>query len=222
MLKNKGKIKAVIFDMDGVIVDSEPIESQSLEKLLRKYGKIPQYNKEGLIHTVGLAGETYKQLIKKYKLEEEIEVLKKIKRKIFRDLVEKKLTVTPGFIELVRMLKKEKLKTALASNRFVDLVFFMLNKIKAKDLFDVIVGASEEIKPKPSPDIYLQVARKLNLIPANCIALEDAETGIIAAKKAGMKVVAIPNKYTKSHNFAKADKIVKSLSQITLPLIHSL
>src|SRR3972149_4527790 len=123
MLKNKGKIKAVIFDMDGVIVDSEPIESQSLEKLLRKYGKIPRYNKEGLIHTVGLAGETYKQLIKKYKLEEEIEVLKKIKRKIFRDLVEKKLTVTPVFIELVRMLKKEKLKTALASNRLAAVVF---------------------------------------------------------------------------------------------------
>ena len=221
VMKSK-KIKAVIFDMDGVIVDSEPIESLSLEKLLRKYGKTPQYNKEGLIHTVGLAGETYKQVSKKYNLKEDIEVLKKIKRKIFRDLVEKKLTVIPGFIDLVRMLKEEKMKIALASNRFVDLVFFMLNKIKAKDLFDVIVGASDEIKPKPSPDIYLQVARELKIKPADCVALEDAETGIVAAKKAGMKVIAIPNKYTKSHNFAKADKIVKSLSQITLPLIHSL
>lgn len=220
--KINSKIKAVIFDMDGVIVDSEPIESSSLEILLAEYGKKAEFNEVGLVHTVGLAKDIYKNLIEKYNLIEDLEILKKRKGEIFSDLVKKNLVPIPDFFQLIKNLKKEKIKIGLASNRFIDLVFIMIEKIKAKEVFDVIVGITEGINPKPAPDIFLETASQLKVLPSACLVIEDSGTGVIAGKAAGMKVIAIPNKYTKYHDFSKADRIVGSLSEITLSFLRAL
>jgi len=211
--------------MDGVIVDGETIQSKSLEILLRKYGKKPKYNKNGLVHTVGIAGDqSYKEFIKNYHLKEPIETLRKERRKIFVKLIGKKLKPIPGFNELISRFKKSGFKMALASNRFIDHVFIMVKNLGADSYFDVIHGPSDgaNIKLKPEPDIYLEVAKKLKIFPQQCVVLEDSEYGVIAGYAAGMKVIAIPTRYTKHQNFQKADKIVKSLSDITIPMINSL
>lgn len=217
-------IKAVIFDMDGLIVDSEPIHSFSLEKLLLEYGKKPVFNEQGLIHNVGEAGEeSFNFLRERYSLNEDINVWKEKRRAIFAELVRKNgVRSMPGFLTLLKKLQKKKFKIALSSNRILDHVVLILDKLGVKDAFDVIVGPGEKLRFKPAPDIYLKTAELLNLQPNECIAIEDSEMGVIAGKKAGMKVIAIPSKYTKSHDFSNADKVVDSLSKITGAFISKL
>lgn len=214
-------IKAVIFDMDGVIVDSEPIQSKSLEILLREYGKKPKYHNNGLIHTVGIAGDdAYKEFIKEYDLEEDIEILRKKRRKIFVDLIKKELKPIYDLKPLIKNLKQNGFKIALASNRFIEHVMLMVKKLGLESSFDVIVGHSPDIHTKPHPDIYLITAKRLKIPAKYCLAIEDTEYGVLSAIAAGMKVIAIPNRYTKDQDFSQADIIVKNLSNISLSLIN--
>lgn len=215
-------IKAVIFDMDGVIVDSEPIESLAWKNLLTEYGKIPEYNEEGLIHYVGLSDSGFDMLIEKYKLEGDVQELKTKKREYFKNLVIANLKLMPNFLKLIRTLRKNKLKIALASNRIEELIEVILKKFDIKRYFDVIVGARDSISHKPSPDIYLQCAKELGVLPKFCVAIEDSEIGVIAGKNAQMKIIAVPNKYTKKHDFSKADKVVNGLSKINMLLLGNL
>lgn len=217
-------IKAVIFDMDGVIIDSEPIHSYSLELLLKSYGKIPLQNKNELIHVVGFGGDpTYERLIKQYDLKEKIEILRSKRRKIFEDLLKKeKLTPLVGTSGLLKKLHKNKIKTAIASNRLLEHVLIILDKLGVKKYFDVIIARTPSIRLKPLPDIYLKTANDLGIDPKHCIAIEDSQSGVLSAHAAGMKVIAVPNKYTKSQDFSKADKIVKSLKDIHISVIKNM
>lgn len=215
-------LKAVIFDMDGLIIDSEPTNSLSWEILLKKYGKKPVYNKHGLIHTVGLSGdEGYLQLIQKYRLREDLEILRELRRKIFEDIIEK-INLMPGFSNLIKVIKKEGFKTALASNRNIKHVILIAEKLGVKNFFDVIIGPDVKRKHKPEPDIYLDAAKKLGVLSENCLVIEDSEIRVSAACKAGMKVIAVPNKHIKTHDFSKADKIVNNLNDISISLLYKL
>ncbi|HVF69485.1 MAG TPA: HAD family phosphatase, partial [Xanthomonadales bacterium] len=112
------KIKAVIFDMDGLIVDTEPLESQSLIKVLSEYGKTPQLYDTGLVHIVGNAASTYTDLMEEHGINEDLDTFRNKKREIFAKLLENKLTLFDGFFKLIDILTKRKIKIALASNRF--------------------------------------------------------------------------------------------------------
>lgn len=206
-------IKAVIFDMDGVIIDSEPIESLAWEKILKEYGKKPIINEWGLVHKVGTKSIDF--ILKKHGLVEKEEIIRDKKRKIFIDLVLKNLILMPGFLRLLTGLKKRKIKLGVASNRFQEHVGLIMKKLKIEDEFNALIGNDPTIEIKPAPDIYLKAAKALGVNPKNCLAIEDSESGIVSAKAAGMKVIAVPNRYTKHQDFSKADKVVKSLSEIT-------
>ncbi|HVF69328.1 MAG TPA: HAD-IA family hydrolase, partial [Xanthomonadales bacterium] len=106
--------------------------------------------------------------------------------------------------------------------RFEGHIHIILDNLGVKNKFNVIVGPSENRRHKPHPDIYIYTAQKLGVKPGDCIVLEDSSTGVISAKSAGMKVIAIPNKHTKSHDLTKADIITKSLSDIDMRMLNSL
>lgn len=223
MKKPIKKIRAVIFDMDGVIVDSEPIHSKSLEILIRSYNKNPVYSKQGLIHTVGISGgKSYLRLMRNHNIHESLKVLRQKRRAIFVKLIKQKLSPMPGFIKLLTLFKKQGFKIALASNRLLEHVYLILENLGVKNQFDIIVGPSPNLRHKPYPDIYLETARQLKILPEECLALEDSESGIVSAKNAGMKVIAIPNRYTNHQDFSKADLLVKSLNDITIAMIQEL
>lgn len=216
-------IKAVIFDMDGVIIDSEPLQSKAHKKFLSKYKVKPIFNDEGLLQTVGLTGdESYLEILNRHGLEIEVEIMKTKVRSIFMKLITKNPKPMVGLIQLLKLLHDNKIKIAVASSRIEKFVIIILSKLEIFDKFAVVVGANEKLKRKPAPDIYLKCAKVLGLSPSVCVAIEDSEIGIASAKAAGIKVIAVPNKYTKSHDFSKADKIVKSLKDIDLKLINSL
>jgi HAD superfamily hydrolase (TIGR01509 family) len=218
------KYKAVIFDMDGLIADTEIIESRSFEKLLKEYGIKPKFHENGLINQVGMAGDAYYNYFKeRHNLNEDNKILREKKRAFFKQIVEKEgITPFPGFIDLLNLLKKEKFKIALASNRTESFIFIILEAIGVKSFFEIITGPSNERRYKPHPDIYLHTAKELGVHPEDCIVFEDSETGIASAKNAGMKVIAVPNIYTKNHDFSKADIIVKSLLDVDIKLLQSL
>ncbi len=210
--------------MDGLIVDTEIIESWSFEKLLKEYSVEPKYHENGLIHQVGVAGDAYYNSFKeKYNLKEDIKTIKDKKNYFFKKIIEDKGIIPfNGLIGLLILLKKEKFKIALASNRNEKPINVILETLGVKSFFEIIVGPSDSRKHKPYPDIYLHTAKELGVSPKDCIVLEDSDVGIISAKNAGMKAIAVPNIYTKNHDFSKADIVVKSLSDINMNLLKSL
>jgi len=215
-------IKAVIFDMDGLMIDTEPIQSKGFKLLLEEYGKKPICHKNGLIHSVGKTGSCA-QLKIDYKINEDLDILKQ-KRQQYYQQVLKSETVKPmfGLSQLLRLLKKNNFKIAVGTLSFMEDINVIFPKLKILSYFDVFVTCEDVINGKPAPDIYLRAAEKLNLRPTECLVLEDSESGVSSGKSADMKVIAVPNKFTKDHDFSKADLIVNSLNDINLKIIDKL
>src|SRR3989338_3978095 len=190
--------KAVIFDMDGIVFDTEPIGFEATKKLLKKYGKYIKYKE--IILYLGTGVRNYVESIaKKKKVNEDIEILIKKRKKYFVELAKNKLRVFPGIIKLIKELRKNKVKTALATSSSIKSVKLncKLTKLNIK-LFNVIVTRNYITKFKPDPEIFNIAIKKLKVKPEDCIVIEDSIAGIKAAQKAKTKVIAISNSLPKS------------------------
>lgn len=215
VFKKRSKVKAVIFDMDGLLVDSEPLQSKSIELVLKHYGKTPVIEEGKLLHIVGLAGEGgYIHILEKYNITEDLEIVRKKRHEIYEALISKKLKPMKGVRKLINILRKRKIKIAVASSRNLKHILLTLKSLGLRNTFDIVIGPSPELKIKPAPDLYLKTAQELEVKPEEVVVLEDSETGIAAGKNARMKIIAVPNIYTKNHNLSKADLIVNSLEDI--------
>lgn len=216
------KIQAVIFDMDGVIIDSEPLQSLSLSELLKEYGKIPLPHKNGLIQIPGDARiESIIEIMERHNIQDSIDNFKQRRTKIYEKILENKINPMQGFFEAISVFQKNNIRIALASSRRMKIIDLTLKNLGITHLFEVICSATEQIKHKPAPDIYLDAINKLKLKPNDCVAIEDSEIGVLAAHAAGMKIIAVPNKYTKHQDFSKANKIIDSLQNINMQLLYS-
>lgn len=217
------KINAIIFDMDGVIFDGEPLHSKSLELLLREYNKTPIFNKQELLHTVGISGEKgYQEFIQRYNPPDDLYTVKNKRRNYYELLLSKGINPMPGLIELLDLLKKANYKIGLATNRSQKHALLIVKHLKIKHYYRTFVSPTEMIKAKPAPDLYLQAAKNLKVKPVSCVVIEDSESGVMAGKLAGMKVITVPNKYTLHQNFSKADRVVNRLKGVTIQLLQSL
>lgn len=206
-------IEALIFDLDGLLVDSEPLQSRSYGIVLEEYGKTPILKKSGIVHTVGKNGEAnWEILMQEHDLVEKMEVLRQKKRAAYHQILPQ-VKLMPGVKKLFNHLRGRNYKIGLATSSSFDTVTMILEKFSF-DIFNAITAGNECKRAKPYPDIYLKIAEKLGVKPWESVAFEDSETGIEAAKRAGMKAYAIPSKYTKHQNFSKADKILHNLSQV--------
>ena len=216
-MKNS-KIKAVIFDMDGVLVDTEPLHYITLSKILKKY-KYDLTKKEFIMDFVGVGKEICAEKMSKKLGIPESEILKR-RNIIYRGLM-KKARERKGAISLVKKLRKN-FKVCVATSSKRNEVLIVLKNAKFSGLFKKIVTGSNVKRLKPYPDVYLFAAKKINAKPSECIAIEDTEVGVAAAKTAGMKCIAVPHAFSKKQDFSLADKVVKSLSVIDDKLIQSL
>ena len=204
----------VIFDMDGVLADTGPIHFESWVKMANEIDvKFTReffedtFGQQSVIITRKLLGDKVddKELVKRANLKEFY----------YREMVKDKLEPLPGAIELIKTLKNKKFKLAVGSSGPPENVELLLNTLKVKKYFDVIITAAEVSKSKPEPDVFLIAAEKVNVKAENCIVIEDAPVGIEAAKRAGMKSIAI----TTTHNEKElliADLIVKDLSFVSI------
>jgi beta-phosphoglucomutase family hydrolase len=204
----------VIFDLDGVIVDTEPIHYESWVKLAKEIGvKMKKqffedtFGQQSVAITRKLVGPKVNQ-----KLVEQWADLKEI---YYREMVKDKLQPLPGVIKLLKELNKNKFKLAIGSSGPPNNVDLTLNTLKIRDYFNVITTAADVLRGKPEPDVFLITAQKLNLKPQNCVVIEDAPVGITAAKRANMKVIALQTTYSKK-DLINASITVQDLRFITI------
>lgn len=206
--------KAVIFDMDGVIVDSEPIHIEAEKRTLLKYG-VKITTEELRMYTGTTAEFEFNELIWKYKLNTNAETLFNEKMDIMFRLLEKGIEPTKGVIDLIKDLKQQGFKLGIATSGHRKLAHYYLNKLGIASFFDTVVCAEDITRSKPDPEIFLKAARELGIDPAECVVIEDSKLGIEAASKAGMKRIGYCNPNSGDQDLSKADLIISDFSQFT-------
>ncbi|MEW6607547.1 MAG: HAD family phosphatase [bacterium] len=212
-MKRNYSIKAVIFDMDGLMVDTEPLYSEAMKQVAAKRGKcftLPL--KQKLMGRLPIESLTiFKEELE---LEEPAIRLLEEREEIYTRLLAQNIKPMPGFFKLLHLLNEIGIRKAIASSskrRFIELI---VNKLGIVEQFEVIVSGEEVKYGKPNPDIYLLAAEKLNISPQECLVLEDALTGVMSAKAAKMKCIAVPNQFTQGLDFSCADLVVNSLEEV--------
>ena len=208
-------IKAVIFDMDGVIVDSEPIHVEAETQIMLKHGvKITAEELRGYTGTT--AEFEFNDLIRKYKLNTTAETLFNEKEDILFKLLKEKTEPTKGVIDLIKKLKQQGFKLAVATSGHRKLAHYYLRKLGLETFFDTVVCAEDITRSKPDPEIFLKAAQRLGVEPSECVVIEDAKFGVEAAKKAGMKAVGYRNPSSGNQDLSKADWITSDFTKLDI------
>ena len=190
ILKNK---KAVIFDMDGVLVESEAIWKQAEYEVFSSLGV--SVTEENSSYTQSLTTKEVTAFwYQKFPWKETplSEVEEMVVRRVM-ELILLKDCATLGISAFIKNLKERNFKIGLATNAPEKIIPVVLKKTGTESLFDSVSSADYEEKGKPHPAIYLNTAKKLKVMPEECAVIEDSETGMEAAKKAGMSVIAYTN-----------------------------
>lgn len=218
-------IKAAIFDLDGVIIDSEPLWEKSESIMLRQKGFAgnESYRKDYRKKIMGLNQRDSVELLKEtFGLEESPEEILSTRLKILLELYKKELRLVDGIPEILQTLGAEKhIKTALASGSPMKVIEFVLRKFSLSDTFRIKVSGDCVERGKPHPDIYLETAKRLGVSPEECVAIEDSINGIVSAKEAGMRCIAVPDQRIAHEDYPQADIFRKSVSEIRLEDIKS-
>lgn len=210
-------LKAVIFDMDGVLVDTEPLADLHFSKFLKTRFNIdvePEFFQR-------FRGNTSKHfweiIIKEFNLETTYgEIIEIAQPKYLDFLVKSGLQPIPGVVQLISNLLEQNIKIAVASSASQKRIITILKIINLSDKFEVIISADHIKNSKPHPEIYLIAAKTLNVDPKDCIAIEDATNGVKSAKAAGMKVIAYKDPQHNMQDLSEADVVVKHFEEINL------
>jgi sugar-phosphatase len=186
--------EAVIFDMDGVLIDSEPLWKIAMEAVFKEVGC--PLTKKDFQKTVGLRLDeviSYWYSVVPWENYTVEEVEQKIISHMI-DLIKEHGAPLPGVMETIDFLKKKKMKIGLGTSSYEVLIHTVLSVLQLENHFDFVHSAENEAYGKPNPAVYLTVANNLKVNPTKCLVIEDSLTGIIAGKAARMTVVAIPEK----------------------------
>lgn len=214
-------IKAVIFDMDGVIIDSEPLWWHSVDIQMTKHGiDIKQDKSYNEFINKYIRGRGQRQAInaykKRYGLKGNYQTLLKERINILLKVFDQQLKPVKGTIPYIKMLHKNKIPLAVASSSPPRVINYTLNRYKLKKYFKIQVSGENLKHGKPHPNIFLATAKKLKINPKNILVIEDSRSGVIAAKRAGMKCVGLKQPYMPYQYLKSADLIVKNLQKINL------
>ncbi len=224
MLPNPSLPAAVIFDMDGVLVDSNPFHLRKWAAFLRDH-QIP-FDEEGLAKVVlGHHNDyTFRHFFgdrlvadERHRLGEELEAK-------FRQVFAPDAYPFPGARRLIEECHTGGVVLAVASSAMAKNVNFIVDALCLRPYFQVVLSGSEILHPKPDPEIYLQTAARLGLVPAVCAALEDSFVGIKAAKGAGMKCLAVASTFPLNdlRRETEADLVAPSLEIVSLATLRGL
>ncbi len=213
--------KAALFDLDGVIVDSSQFHYESWVKLGEEVGFVMTY--EFFRKTFGQRNDAIIRQLVPNATDEQIAKWGERKEALYREVAKGRLVPLPGAMELIQGLKKLGFKLAIASSTPRVNIAFAIEQLNLGDLFEVFVGAEDVTRGKPDPEVFLKAAERLGAPPENCVVFEDAVAGVIAAKRGGMKCVAVTTTNPRSAlEEAGADLVVDTLSEVTPEKVASL
>lgn len=203
-------LEAVIFDMDGVLIDSEPVHYESNKKIMQEFGYNLEYDyyKKFIGSTLTHMWEVIK---KDYGIDNEVSELNHMSEQYSNNIIkENGYIIVPGAVELVKMFNDNGIKLAVASSSSAYLIDRAVSYLGIKECFDVLVSGENIANPKPSPDIFLKAAEILGVDGSRCIVIEDSANGVKAAKAAGIACVGYINPNSGEQDLSKADYLVES------------
>jgi len=209
-------IKAVIFDMDGVIIDSEPLHYKVFMDYTRsKFGLT--LSDEEYSRFIGTTNHhIFATLREKYNIEGDLTtIIGEYEDKCLNYLLSS-TTERPihGVDVLVKNLHHNNIKLALASSSPKKMINIVLDMFDLNKFFDVKVSGQEVANSKPAPDIFLRAAELLNICPGECLVFEDSHNGVVAAKAAGMQCIAFYNPSSGQQDLSRADNIIESFTEV--------
>ncbi len=206
-------IQAILFDLDGLMVDSEPHSLASWEAVLGERGvTLDQLTIDSIL---GLRIDaTARTLIDQYGLPDTVQALSEAKTEYQIMHLNGNVRPMPGLLELLDEIDRRALRKAVASSGMRRYVEAVLRIIGLLERFNVIITGDQVAHGKPAPDIFLAAARALDVEPRHCLVLEDAPAGVQAAKAAGMLCIAVPDHSVAQLDLSQADRVVASLHDV--------
>lgn len=200
-------MQAFIFDMDGVIIDSEPIHNRVVKEVLLKNNIIvddKEFNK-----LIGMTSTfVFSYFINKHHLPYTAEEMVNNHMTFFKKyIIDHNLQPIAGICPLLEQLQNANIPLAIASSSPLNVIEFVVKTFKIDKYFKFLISGEDILHSKPAPDIYLKTAKKLQINPKDCIVLEDSKNGSIAAKDAGMYCIGFANPNSGNQDLSRADII---------------
>lgn len=213
-------MKAVIFDMDGVIINSEPLHHKVEREIVEELGG--KLSDEEVASFVGTTDyNMWSKIKKKFNLELSVEELIEMKKERFMKEIDE-IQLVPNFIDFMLSLYKKGYLMAIASSNNRKIVDTIVNKFQLYKYMKFIISGEEVKRSKPDPEIFLTAAKKMNVTPSDCIVIEDATNGVKAAKAAGMKCIGLKNTDTGKQDLSEADLIIENFNELSLDTLKNL
>ena len=207
------RLGAVIFDMDGVLVDSEPLAMEAMRRVMAHHGVAytEADNEEFLGRTTP---ETCRVLRARHGLAASEADLARHYLDLRIALTRARPPVMPGVPEVLERVRRAGYRLALASSAEPEAVAATVEVLDLARLLDATVSGDQVARGKPAPDIFLEAARRLDVPPARCLVVEDTRNGLLAAKAAGMACAVVPCGFTRRQDFTEADARLGSLPDL--------
>lgn len=208
--------KAVIWDLDGVIVDTIPYHLEAWRQLFYKRGRL-DFAKEGFREIFGQRNDdTIKKVFGERISPQELAALSEEKEEYFRLYINRgNIKPMPGALELLSSLRKRGFHQALVSSAPIKNIELLLSSLGINENFEAIISSKDVSRGKPDPEGFLLAAAKMNVEERRCVVIEDTVSGVRAAKRAGMKCLAVIGVYEKE-SLAEADIVVESLEKVAV------
>jgi len=215
------EIKAVIFDLDGTILDNNEFHLKAWKKYLKDNGM--EISDEDFKKYISgrTNADAIAHLYKKNMTAEEASIHYLKKEEIYRKIYEKEIAPIAGLPEFLEDLQSHNVTMAIATSGVQVNIDYMFEHVQLKKYFTEIINSAHITRGKPHPEIFLKTAAALHTAAANCIVFEDSLPGITAGKAAGMKVVAITTSH-KPEELNEADMIIKDYTEINFDRLMSL
>ena len=212
------RIRAVAFDMDGLMFNTEDLYDEAGEELLSRRGL--HFDRELKLKMMGLPGNVAFQVMKDFHdLEDSIEVLKVETREIFASLLPNRIETMPGLLHLLELLESSRIPKCVATSSHRDFARRALGMFDLETRFEFVLTSDDVQRGKPDPEVYLTAASKFGIDSNQMLVFEDSLVGSRAAAASGAMTIAVPTEHSQGQDFSHANHVVESLED---PLIHEI
>lgn len=214
-------LKAVIFDMDGVLIDSEPLHTKAAIKVMQQFGIT--IDEEYFTSFIGSTDKYMFEVLKeKYQLSTSIEDFLILNKQIKQELLKiEPYPAIPFVKELIINLYENNIKLAIASSSPMEAIIDTANSLNITSYFSKFVSGREVPNPKPAPDVFLKACEELNILPSEAIVIEDSYNGVKAAKNAGIACIGFYNPNSGNQDLSLTDLIVEGFEEVDYTLINN-